>query len=126
MVTQLNKLENKMKDKTDLQSKNHLYLKKDNTDDTLLYTIKYVATDNGTMDITLTEFSGCETPARQIAFYNVPLVKEQSYTQNIPEAIQSETEEYSLITSGNKEVSADIDQSLINLRPIVPSPPKPT
>ena len=28
--------ENKMKDKTDLQSKNHLYLKKDNTDDTLL------------------------------------------------------------------------------------------
>ena len=45
-----------------------------------LYTIKYVATDNGTMDITLTEFSGCETPARQIAFYNVPLVKEQSYT----------------------------------------------
>ena len=29
-------LENKMKDKTDLQSKNHLYLKKDNTDDTLL------------------------------------------------------------------------------------------
>ena len=36
MVTQLNKLENKMKDKTDLQSKNHLYLKKDNTDDTLL------------------------------------------------------------------------------------------
>ena len=89
-----------------------------------LYTIKYVATDNGTMDITLTEFSGCETPARQIAFYNVPLVKEQSYTQNIPEAIQSETEEYSLITSGNKEVSADIDQSLINLRPIVPSPPE--
>lgn len=76
------------------------------------------------MDITLTEFSGCETPARQIAFYNVPLVKEQSYTQNIPEAIQSETEEYSLITSGNKEVSADIDQSLINLRPIVPSPPE--
>ena len=75
-------------------------------------------------DITLTEFSGCETPARQIAFYNVPLVKEQSYTQNIPEAIQSETEEYSLITSGNKEVSADIDQSLINLRPIVPSPPE--
>ena len=89
-----------------------------------LYMIKYVATDNGTMDITLTEFSGCETPARQIAFYNVPLVKEQSYTQNIPEAIQSETEEYSLITSGNKEVSADIDQSLINLRPIVPSPPE--
>ena len=89
-----------------------------------LYTIKYVATDNGTMDITLPEFSGCETPARQIAFYNVPLVKEQSYTQNIPEAIQSETEEYSLITSGNKEVSADIDQSLINLRPIVPSPPE--
>ena len=89
-----------------------------------LYTIKYVATDNGPMDITLTEFSGCETPARQIAFYNVPLVKEQSYTQNIPEAIQSETEEYSLITSGNKEVSADIDQSLINLRPIVPSPPE--
>ena len=89
-----------------------------------LYTIKYVATDNGTMDITLTEFSGCETPARQIAFYNVPLVKEQSYTQNIPEAIQSETEEYSLITSGNKEVSADIDQSLINLRPIVPSTPE--
>lgn len=89
-----------------------------------LYTIKYVATDNGTMDITLTEFSGCETPARQIAFYNVPLVKEQSYTQNNPEAIQSETEEYSLITSGNKEVSADIDQSLINLRPIVPSPPE--
>ena len=51
-------------------------------------------------------------------------MKEQSYTQNIPEAIQSETEEYSLITSGNKEVSADIDQSLINLRPIVPSPPE--
>ena len=69
-------------------------------------------------------FPAAETPGEADCIYNVPLVKEQSYTQNIPEAIQSETEEYSLITSGNKEVSADIDQSLINLRPIVPSPPE--
>lgn len=89
-----------------------------------LYTIKYVATDNGTMDITFTEFSGYETPARQIAFYDVPLVKQQSYTQNLPEAIQSETEEYKLISSDNTSVPADMDQSLLNLSPVITPTPE--
>ena len=90
-----------------------------------LYTIKYVATDNGTMDITLTEFSSYNTPARQIAFYDVPLIKEKSYTQNIPNAIQSATEEYKLLASDSTVVPADTDQSLLNLTPATTSPSDP-
>ena len=90
-----------------------------------LYTIKYVATDNGTMDITLTEFSGYETPARQIAFYNVPLIKEKSYTQSVPEAIKSETQEYRLLASDSTVVPADADQSLLNLTPMITPPSDP-
>ena len=90
-----------------------------------LYTIQYVATDNGTMDITLTEFSSYETPARQIAFYDVPLIKDQSYTQNIPEPIQSATEEYQLLASDGTVVPADTDQSLLNLTPSAAPPSDP-
>ena len=90
-----------------------------------IYTIKYVATDNGAMDITFTEFSGYETPARQIAFYNVPLIKEKSYTQSVPEAIKSETQEYQLLASDSTVVPADADQSLLNLTPMVTPPSDP-
>lgn len=90
-----------------------------------LYAIEYVATDNGTMDITLTEFSGYETPARQIAFYNVPLIKEKSYKQSVPEAIKSETQEYQLLASDDTVVPADTDQSLLNLTPMPPLPSDP-
>ena len=89
------------------------------------YTIKYVATGNGTMDITLTEFSSYETPARQISFYDVPLKTNEWYTQNIPEAIRSETQEYQLTSSSNTIVSADKDQSLLNLTPATPTPSDP-
>ena len=77
------------------------------------------------MDITLTEFSGYETPARQIAFYNVPLIKEKSYTQSVPEAIKSETQEYRLLASDSTVVPADADQSLLNLTPMITPPSDP-
>lgn len=84
----------------------------DNLDDS--YQVKYVATNNGTMDVEVVEFLSYGQPLRVIGFSNVPLSVDKAYSQGIPTEVFASAQEYILRSETNTSVSADIDQVLVN------------
>lgn len=81
------------------------------------YTVKYVATDNGTMDVTVTEYAGYETPLRQIEHLDVPLTVNGFYMQNITNDIKPHVETYALISESQTVLPARNEKSLLELSP---------
>lgn len=71
------------------------------------YTVGYKATDNGDMDIVITEFSEYESPLRTITFQSVPLAKDGTYTQNIIGEVFTTPENYRLTSNSGEEVMPD-------------------
>lgn len=65
------------------------------------YKIEYVATDNGKMDVEITEEIGFNLPLRSISFYNVELNKDAVYEQSTPHDLMSNLQNYQLIVSHN-------------------------
>ena len=81
------------------------------------YTVKYVATDNGTMDVVVTEYIGYETPLRQVAHYEIPLSAGGYYTQNISSNMQPPLEEYQLVSDSEVIFPVDEESKLLELKP---------
>ena len=79
------------------------------------YNIKYVATDNGTMDVEIVEESSYEQPFREINFNNIQLVKNSTYTPETPKDgnLLADSEEYYIIESNGtaeKKITSDSDE----------------
>ena len=81
------------------------------------YTVKYVATDNGTMDVVVTEYIGYETPLRQVAHYEIPLGAGGYYTQNISGDMQPPIKEYQLVSDSEVIFAVDEESKLLELKP---------
>ena len=73
------------------------------------YTVKYVATDDGTMDVEITEFWGLDNLIRTVNFYDVPLTVDNEYMQNISEEVTPLVEEYRLMPNTGKDILPDRD-----------------
>jgi len=76
------------------------------------YTVKYVATGDGLMDVEITEYMGTDTPARHLMNFSIPLQQNGVYIQQIPEAIQPPIEEYQLVSETNQVFPVDITEIL--------------
>lgn len=63
------------------------------------YKVLYKATDNGSMDIAITEYTGYESPLRAVTFKAVPLAQDGTYTQNIAGEVLAEVNSYKLISN---------------------------
>lgn len=63
------------------------------------YKVLYKATDNGSMDIAITEYTGYESPLRAVTFKAVPLAQDGTYTQNIAGEVLAEVSSYKLISN---------------------------
>jgi len=72
------------------------------------HTITVTATDNGTMDYNVTEYTpgGLE---RTISYYDVPLVKGETYTAIAPLGRMNAADEYNLIAENGDEIKYDHD-----------------
>lgn len=80
------------------------------------YKVKYKATGNGSMDIAITEYTGYESPLRAITFKAVPLVQDETYTQNIAGEVLAEVNSYKLISDAEEgEIIPDDKVVLIGL-----------
>ncbi len=75
------------------------------------YRIEYVGTDEGTMDVTVTEYDELESVVRDVYFYDVPLEKDKKYTTDVKDEILDETE-YALISDTSNTVGSDLDTLL--------------
>ena len=75
----------------------------------------YKATGNGSMDIAITEYTGYESPLRAVTFKAVPLVQDETYTQNISGEVLSEVNSYKLSSEGQDEILPDDKVLLTNL-----------
>lgn len=84
------------------------------TDD---YTIKYVATDNGHMDVEIIEMMSYNKALRTVKFEDVKLVKEVEFTQDISVTMLEDTQSYNLESTTGEVVKADKDDILINFTP---------
>lgn len=84
------------------------------TDD---YTIKYVATDNGHMDVEIIEMMSYDKALRTVKFEDVKLVKEVEFTQDISVTMLEDTQSYNLESTTGEVVNADKDDILINFTP---------
>lgn len=67
------------------------------------YKVLYKATDNGSMDIAITEYTGYESPLRAVTFKAVPLAQDGTYTQNIAGEVLAEVNSYKLISNTEEE-----------------------
>lgn len=81
------------------------------------YTVKYAATDNGNMDVVVTEYAGYETPVRQIEHFSIPLIVNGYYSQNISDTIKPQVETYALISESQTVLPANSEKDLLQLRP---------
>jgi len=72
------------------------------------YTIKLVATDEGTMDYTIKEYKEGEE-SRTVFFDNVPLSKGITYSGNIPKPLNISSSDYALTDNTGKKVCASSD-----------------
>ena len=85
------------------------------------YRIEYVATDNGTMDVEITEEIGYNRPFRKVSFDNVVLKNDGVYSQNTPSGILTDVTEYTIISSidgiNTSTIYADSEEFLLNLNP---------
>ena len=81
------------------------------------YTVKYVATDNGTMDVIVMEYAGYETPMRQIEHLNVPLTVTSYYTQSISDTVKPQVETYALVSESQTVLPANKEKNLLQLTP---------
>ncbi len=82
------------------------------------YTVKYKATDNGTMDVTVVEFMGYDEPLRMLEFNDVPLRVGVKYSQELPDEKMSEASIYKLVSSDTTivpDVPANTDKDLLEL-----------
>lgn len=80
------------------------------------YKVIYKATDNGSMDIAITEYTGYESPLRAITFKAIPLVQDETYTQNIAGEVLAEVNGYKLIDDADeKDILPDDKVVLIGL-----------
>lgn len=79
------------------------------TDD---YTVKYVATGNGTMDVEVSENYGDDIVCRKVIFSNVPLHTGGDYTQTITADLLPAVEQYNLTSENNVIIKADKDEIL--------------
>jgi len=71
------------------------------------YTIKYVATDNGTMSVEITEFYGYDCPMQAVEFHDVPLTTNKEYSQDIPETILADAGAYDLTSDSGQTLRSD-------------------
>ena len=71
------------------------------------YKVIYEATDNGSMDIAITEYTGYESPLRAITFKAVPLVQDGTYTQNIADEVLAEVNSYKLVSDAETDIMPD-------------------
>ena len=78
------------------------------------YSIKYVATADGEMDVEVTEYISYEEPMRLVGFYDVPLCINGEYTQSIPQRMLPAVREYNLISEAGDIVLADTDRILLS------------
>lgn len=85
------------------------------------YTIKYVGTATGVMDVRITEFLRYNTPMRVVSFYDVPLTAGVEYIQEIPDGILPLTETYHLISEPDIVIEADKDEYLLVYDTAVPA-----
>ena len=72
------------------------------------YKIEYVATDNGKMDVEITEEIGINLPLRTISFHDVKLDKTAVYEQITPSDLMSSLQNYQLIVSQNGQQNKTI------------------
>ncbi len=84
------------------------------TDD---YTVKYVATDNGYMNVEIIEMMGYNKALRTVKFEDVKLIKEVEFTQDISVTSLEDTQSYNLESTTGEIVKADKDDILINFTP---------
>jgi len=76
------------------------------------YTVKYVATGDGLMDIEVTEYMGTDMPSRHLMSFSIPLYENGFYVQQISEAAQPPAEEYQLVSETNQAFPVDITEIL--------------
>lgn len=79
------------------------------------YTVKYEATDNGTMSVEVTEFYAYDCPMRVVTFADVPLTVNGEYKQEITQALIPDTEEYDLTSVSGQTVHAGKTQTMAEL-----------
>ena len=72
------------------------------------YKIEYVATDNGKMNVEITEEIGINLPLRTISFHDVKLDKNAVYEQITPSDLMSSLQNYQLIVSQNGQQNKTI------------------
>lgn len=72
------------------------------------YKIGYVATDNGKMNVEITEEIGINLPLRTISFHDVKLDKNAVYEQITPSDLMSSLQNYQLIVSQNGQQNKTI------------------
>jgi len=77
------------------------------------YTVKYVATDSGTMSVEIVEFYGYDCPMEVVKFNDVLLTKNKECSQNIPEAIMSDDGAYDLTSDSGQTIQPDETLDLI-------------
>lgn len=84
------------------------------------YNVKYVATDNGTMDVEVTEEIAYDTSFREVTFNNVPLTKGATYSQFAPSDLLAASEEYKIVESmdGAETTIIYADEDVIVFNPI--------
>lgn len=83
------------------------------------YNVKYVATDNGTMDVEVTEEIAYDTSFREVTFNNVPLTKGATYSQFAPSDLLAASEEYKIVESmDGAETTIYADEDVIVFNPI--------
>ena len=73
------------------------------------YTIKYVGTDTGTMDIRINEYNGDNEITRTVKHINVPLEKNKVYT-SVDDPQEMDTQDYNL-DDGGKQIKPVTDTS---------------
>ena len=71
------------------------------------YKVIYKATDNGSMDIAITEYTGYESPLRAVTFKAIPLVQDGTYTQNIAGEVLAEVNSYKLVSDAEEDIIPD-------------------
>ena len=83
------------------------------------YKIEYVATDNGTMDVEITEEIGYNRPFRKIFFNDIVLTNNSTYSQNTPSGVLSDISEYTIVSSVDgshtSTILADSEEFLLDL-----------
>lgn len=78
------------------------------------YTIKYVATDDGSMDVTVTEYLGYDSPIRKVSYTQIPLVKDGYYEQEISREFLKPASEYNLFSETESEIVPTADDTYLS------------